>query len=282
MAYFPQETFQCGPAALATLLQDAGVDATPESLQPEVYIPARHGSLQAELLAAARRHDRLAYVIDPDTAALRRQLDAGRPVLVLQNFGSRGSPVWHYAVVIGYESGGRAWLLRSGSTPRQRLVARRFEASWDRADRFGLVLARPGEIPADATPSRYLVAASGLESAGRQAAAFQSYAAATARWPDDPAAAFADAGAKIAAGSPAAAEAAYRRLLDRVPGHTAARNNLAVLLARRGCTGAARRELERARASDTGRYAADLADTSAEIAARSATAGVDAPDCPAP
>jgi len=282
VAYFPQETFQCGPAALATLLQDAGVDVTPESLQPEVYIPARHGSLQAELLAAARRHDRLAYVIDADTAALRRQLDAGRPVLVLQNFGSRSKPVWHYAVVVGYEAGGRAWLLRSGTTPRQRLVSRRFEASWDRADRFGLVLARPGEIPADATPSRYLIAAGGLEAAGRQAAAFQAYAAATARWPDDPAAAFAHAGAQIAAGDPSAAEASYGRLLARAPGYTAARNNLAVLLARRGCPGAARRELDRARAGDADRFAADLADTAAEIAARNTTAGADARDCPTP
>jgi hypothetical protein len=285
VAYFPQETFQCGPAALATLLQHEGVDVTPQDLLPQVYIPARHGSLQAELIAAARRHDRLPYVIAADATALRRQLDAGKPVLVLQNYGSRAKPLWHYAVVVGQEADGGAWLLRSGTTPRQRLAARRFEATWERADRFGIVLVRPGEIPVDATPGPYLLAAGGLEAAGRHGAAALAYAAATAHWPNDPAAAFAYAGTQIASGDVRAAEGSYRRLLEGAPGFTAARNNLAVLLVRRGCPAAARRELNAARASDTGRYTADLDDTAAEIAARSAAApahAADAVDCPPP
>jgi tetratricopeptide (TPR) repeat protein len=282
VAYYPQEAFQCGPASLAALLNDAGIDVGPDALRPEVYIPARRGSLETELLAAARRHDRLPYVIDPDTDALRRQLDAGRPVLVLQNFGSRGSPVWHYAVVVGYEAGTRAWLLRSGAEPRQRLPARRFAATWDRADRFGFVLARPGEIPAGATLTRYLDAASGLDAAGRREAAALAYAAAATRWPEEPAAAFAYAGTQIASGDLAGAEDTYRRLLDGAPQYTAARNNLAVLLTRRGCLSAARRQLDAARAGDTGRFATELADTAAELDARSAGDAADATGCPKP
>jgi tetratricopeptide (TPR) repeat protein len=280
--YYPQDAFQCGPASLAALLNDAGVDVGPDALRPEVYIPARRGSLQAELLAAARRHDRLPYVIDPGTDALRRQVDAGRPVLVLQNFGSRGSPVWHYAVVVGYQAGARAWLLRSGAEPRQRLPARRFEATWDRADRFGFVLARPGEIPAGATPARFLAAASGLDTAGRREAAALAYAAAAAHWPEEPAAAFAYAGTQIASGDLPGAEGTYRRLLDRAPQYVAARNNLAVLLARRGCLAAARRELDAARAGDSGRFAAELADTAAELDAHAAGNSTGASGCPAP
>ena len=281
VAFHAQDAFQCGPAALASLLNDAGVDIGPDALRPEVFIPARQGSLQAELLAAARRHDRLPYVIDPDTEALRRQLDAGRPVLVLQNFGSRGSPVWHYAVVVGYEAGARAWLLRSGAERRQRLPARRFDATWARADRFGFVLARPGDIPAGATPTRYLAAVTGLEAAGRRDAAARAYAAAATHWPEEPAAAFAYAGSQIAAGDPLGAEATYRRLLEGSPQYTAARNNLAVLLARRGCQAAAGRELEAARASDSGRFAAELADTAAELESHAAHSA-DAARCPAP
>jgi len=282
VAFHPQDAYQCGPASLASLLNDAGVDVTPEALRPEVYIPARQGSLQAELLAAARRHDRLPYVIDPDTRALRQQLDAGHPVLVLQNFGSRSTPVWHYAVVVGYEAGARAWLLRSGATPRQRLVARRFEASWDRADRFGFVLARPGEIPAGAAPTRYLAAANGLEAAGRQDAAARAYAAAMARWPDDPAAAFAYAGTQITAGDMTGAESTYRTLLGTTPRYTAARNNLAMLLARRNCLAAAGRELDTARHSDTGQFTGDIADTARQIADLAAAGRPDDTSCPAP
>jgi len=280
--FFPQQAYQCGPAALAMLLTHAGVAITPQALVPQVYLPARQGSLQAELLAAARRQDRLPYVIDPSAAALQAQLNAGHPVLVLQNFGSRRSPQWHYAVVIGYEPGARAYLLRSGITVRQRLVARRFLATWERADRWGLVLAAPGQLPTGAQPARYLQAVSALESAGHPSAAALGYAAAVARWPDEPLGWFGLAGAQLAQGQTAAAEAAYTQLLQRAPGHVAAHNNLAVLLARRGCIQAARSQLFRARSGDAGTHDAALTDTAAEIDSLAAATQNLAQHCPAP
>ena len=58
--FYAQEDYQCGPASLAALLNHAGRDATPTALAPQVFLPARQGSLQAELLAATRRHGLLA------------------------------------------------------------------------------------------------------------------------------------------------------------------------------------------------------------------------------
>src|SRR3954467_3993486 len=49
--FFAQQDYQCGPAALATVLQSAGIDRTPAQLVEEIYIPQRQGSLQFELLA---------------------------------------------------------------------------------------------------------------------------------------------------------------------------------------------------------------------------------------
>src|SRR5262249_47579541 len=54
--FFPQSDYECGPAALATVMVAAGVKVTPEELVPEVYLPERKGSLQVEMLAAPRRH----------------------------------------------------------------------------------------------------------------------------------------------------------------------------------------------------------------------------------
>ena len=82
--FFPQEEYQCGPAALATVLNVAGVAAAPDDLVDQVYLPKQHGSLQIELLAATRRADRIPYRFEPTLVALRAELDAGRPVLVLQ------------------------------------------------------------------------------------------------------------------------------------------------------------------------------------------------------
>ena len=101
--FYAQEDYQCGPASLAALLNHAGRDATPASLAPQVYLPARQGSLQAELLAATRRHGLLAYVLEPRLEALLREIAAGAPVLVLQNLALDWAPQWHYAVAIGYD-----------------------------------------------------------------------------------------------------------------------------------------------------------------------------------
>ena len=100
VAFFPQDTHQCGPAALATVLVTTGVDTTPEQLVPEVYIPARRGSLQLEMLAAARRHGRIPWLLPPEFTALQAELAAGNPVLVLQDLGALGSRGWQYAVGI--------------------------------------------------------------------------------------------------------------------------------------------------------------------------------------
>ena len=54
--FFPQEEYQCGPAALAMAISWSGFPARPEDLVEEVYSPARKGSLQMAMVAAVRRH----------------------------------------------------------------------------------------------------------------------------------------------------------------------------------------------------------------------------------
>src|SRR3569623_1363896 len=116
--FFPQERYQCGPAALATVLAWSGAAVTADQLVPQVYLPARQGSLQPELLAAARRYQRLPYVLEPDLAALLREVGAGHPVLVLQNLGLSWAPRWHNAVVVGYDLARDEVVLRSGAGRR--------------------------------------------------------------------------------------------------------------------------------------------------------------------
>jgi hypothetical protein len=165
--FFPQEDYQCGPAALATVLLDSGVDVDAGELIPKVYVPARHGSLQPEMLAASRAYDRIPYVIAPDFAALIAEVAAGRPVLVLQNLGVAAVPVWHYAVVIGYSADAGEMILRSGMDRRRITRAKLFARTWQRSGNWGMIALRPGELPASAEPARYLRAVAAVESIGR-------------------------------------------------------------------------------------------------------------------
>src|SRR5512139_1678185 len=104
--FLPQARYQCGPAALATVLAARGVTVSPEELVREVYLPARQGGL-------------LAVAVEPDLDAVLEEVAAGNPVLVLQNLGLDWLPRWHYAVVVGYDLDAQELLLRSGTEPRR-------------------------------------------------------------------------------------------------------------------------------------------------------------------
>ncbi len=242
--YYPQEDYQCGPAALATVLGAAGIEVTPASLAGKVFLPERQGSLQLELVAAARRYQRLPYTLEPGVDTLLPELAAGRPVLVLQNLGLRSLPVWHYAVVIGFDTQRNEIILRSGRTARHVMRAEKFMRTWERADFWAMVILRPGEFPQRPDATRYVHAIAALESAGQLETAAVYYRAALVRWPDNTLAMFGLGNARYAQGELTAAAALYRRLLDIQPGHVAARNNLAQLLADRGSYAAALLEIE--------------------------------------
>lgn len=227
--FFAQEDYQCGPASLAALLNHAGRDATPAALVPQVYLPARHGSLQAELLAATRRHALLAYVLEPRLEALLREIAAGTPVLVLQNLALDWAPQWHYAVAIGYDLDARQIVLRSGLTQRLAVSLDTFDRTWARGGRWAMVALVPSRVPATAGERPYLSAAAALEVL-HPSAAEQAYEAALARWPGSALAALGLGNARYARRDLAGAAKAYRRATQLAPASADAWNNLAQAL----------------------------------------------------
>jgi tetratricopeptide (TPR) repeat protein len=244
--FYPQQAYQCGPAALATVLQVAKVDATPEELTPEVFLPGRKGSLALELVAATRARDRLAYPLDPSPRALLEELAAGRPVLVMQNVALKIAPTWHFAVVIGYDLDERTVTLRSGTVERLVMSLRGFMRTWDLADRWAMVVLEPDELPSNPVLDKYLKAAAELEATGRLQAAARAYTRAHEHWPASPWPALGIANVAYAQGDRATAERGYRTALALDPGHVVANHNLAEVLLARGCVTEARAYAQRA------------------------------------
>ena len=232
--FFPQKKYQCGPASLAMLLGASGAMVFPDDLVSRVYLPGRKGSLQLELIAATRKFGRIPYVINGNLSALIAELQAGRPVLVLQNLGLNILPAYHYAVVIGTLPDNKI-VLRSGANKRLVMDAARFLTTWNRTGSWALIVLRPGELPEHPEPMDYLDAVSGFEASGNLSQSTQAYQAALAVWPEDQTAIIALANNYLLRSRYHEAELLFRRLLKINPQHIAAANNLAETLFRQGC-----------------------------------------------
>jgi hypothetical protein len=263
--FFPQSEYQCGPAALATALASAGVKVTPDELVSQVYLPERKGSLQVEMLAAARRHGRVSYQLAPRLEDMLREIAAGTPVVLLQNLGLREG--WHYAVAVGYDYERGEIILRSGVTQREVLPFTVNEFVWMRSGYWAMVAMPPERIPVTADEERWLAAIAAFERTGNASAARSAYSAFLARWPDNVNAAVGLANTHHALGALAQAERVLREAARRDPDSVIVLNNLAQTLSDQGRHAEALPLIERAAAAG-GPFAPAVAETRATIRKR--------------
>ncbi len=258
--FFAQERYYCGPAALAMVLAWSGLPLTQEDLVSEVYTPGRKGTLRTDVLAAARRHGRMAVQIGT-MRDLLQEIAAGNPVLVFQNLGLSWYPQWHFAVAVGYDLDRREIVLHSGLDPRRVLSLDAFDRTWGRGDYWALVVLPPGQLPASAGETPTLKAAAGLERVQRYNEAAAAYTAVSARWPSSVAARLGLGNTLYAMGDYPGAERAYLDAIRNDAEAAAVWNNLAYALAAQGRRQEALNAVEKAvlfGAENRGQYEASL------------------------
>ena len=228
--FFPQTDYQCGPAALATAMVFDGAAVTPDELVSKVYIPDRKGSLQIEMLAAPRRYGLVSWQLAPHLTDLLREVQAGHPVIVLQDFGVWPISAWHYAVVIGFDRATGKVVLRSGDKRRQELPFAVLEYTWRHSHYWAMVAVPPDQIAATASEASWLPAVAAMERVSSRDAARRAYQAALARWPGSVDAAVGLANVAYAEGDLASAERVLRAALAQQPKSALLLNNLAQVL----------------------------------------------------
>jgi hypothetical protein len=183
--FYPQAELQCGPAALAIAMSAAGVPTEPDSLTRTVFLPGRGGSLQIDMLAAPRTQGLLSTRIPPDVSAVLREVAAGHQVVVLLNLGLSIYPMWHYAVVIGYDLPSGEVVMHSGTTAMQRMPLATFEHTWARSGRWAFVVLPPDRLPATSSETDVADGRVAFERVAPPVKAAQAYRTALQPWPDN-------------------------------------------------------------------------------------------------
>ncbi len=232
--FYPQEDYQCGPAALATVLQASSVEVTPDELVSRVYVPARQGSLQIEMLAAARAYGRASYQLAPLLEHVLHEVREGRPVLVMQNLGLSWYEQWHYAVVVGYDLEQKELMLRSGTIKDYRVPVKVFERTWRRSEHWAFVVLQPGEMPVHAEELPYFESVAAFERVESGESAQEFYRTGLQRWPESINLAMGLGNSYYSAARFKEAAQTYTNLLQHNPDYAVAHNNLAQVLLEQG------------------------------------------------
>ena len=142
--FFSQEAYQCGPTALATVLDywhwkgGAGRWLTPEEIAADIYSPTAKGVLGIDLELFARRQGFEARQYSGSITDLRQNVDAAIPVIILVDYGLSVYEVNHFMVVTGYTRDGV--VVNSGRHEKQAVSGRELERIWKKTHYWALVL----------------------------------------------------------------------------------------------------------------------------------------------
>jgi len=138
--FFPDHTDQCGPSALASVLDYWGKPETPESLRQDIYTAKLKGSLTIDLLLAAESRGLSAEILNASIARVRAELDAGHPLIAFVNAGYSFYPVGHYLVITGYDDRRQCLYAHSGMKRNQRISYSKFSRQWEKTDQWALLV----------------------------------------------------------------------------------------------------------------------------------------------
>lgn len=141
--FFPDDSDQCGPSALAGVLTYWGKPVSPAELRGEIYRSRLKGALTIDLLLAAQDRGFSAEMAEGGLESVRLELDAGRPVIAFVDVGVTLLPIGHYLVITGYDDARRRLFAHSGMNRDQEIPYERFRRQWKAAGRWALLI-RPG------------------------------------------------------------------------------------------------------------------------------------------
>ena len=138
--FYPQTSYQCGPASLASVLNYWGVVVTPDEIAGEIYSASARGTLDIDMVLYSQRKGLLATQYEGNIEDVRKNVDSGLPIIVLVGYGFSLMQKNHFMVITGYNDNGV--IVNSGKDKEKFISERDFLRSWEKTG-FWTLLIKP-------------------------------------------------------------------------------------------------------------------------------------------
>jgi predicted double-glycine peptidase len=140
--FYPQTSYQCGPASLAGVLNYWGVMVSPDEIAGEIYSASARGTLDIDMVLYAQKKGLLATQYEGNFEDVRKNVASGHPIIVLVGYGFSLIQKNHFMVIIGYNDHGV--IVNSGKDSNKFIPEKDFLKSWERT-KFWTLLIKPNE-----------------------------------------------------------------------------------------------------------------------------------------
>ena len=138
--FYPQVSFQCGPASLAGVLNFFGEAVTPDEIAKTIFRRDIRGTVTLDMVLYARKRGFFAEWYNGSVDDIRRSVGQGVPLIVMVNSGFARVRNNHFMVVVGYTPKGV--IANSGKTREKLISWKDFLACWNKTNRWALRIAQ--------------------------------------------------------------------------------------------------------------------------------------------
>jgi ABC-type bacteriocin/lantibiotic exporter with double-glycine peptidase domain len=140
MGPYLQDPEQCGPYALASLLEYMGIMSDPADLARKLYSPGAGGTLTMDLFLEARRQGLEARQVKGSAGMLKEELKDHNPVIVLFKYSGLRTRTGHFVLVTGFSDYPPGFFLLWGDGKLSWMKQEEFEHLWANADSWMLTV----------------------------------------------------------------------------------------------------------------------------------------------
>jgi tetratricopeptide (TPR) repeat protein len=223
-----QKAYQCGPAALESVIRYWGGSADADSIGKAIYGPRTRGVFNFSLAQYAKTLGFWTEIHEEWGAEdLRQWLRKGVPPIVMLDTGTLWVRTYHFVVLKGFDDRMKIFYANTGVLETQAIDYGEFERRWKKASHWSLIVSPPEKVDWELDEAKSIELALIFEKNGNLNQAKQWLESALIKNPESLAGKFNLANIYSRSNRPEQAKILYQELLNKNPDRPEISNNLA-------------------------------------------------------